>query len=170
MRTVTVEILREGPPNNQLLSPLTTYLGLCGDHTAESITIPYVHSKFLSRLRSLRYKDSSATREARLEETAGELMEVLSQLPGLVHELTDAQSEGSDATHLRLVLSAHELALLPFELALSPKGCPGGGSATDIADGDADYNHAGSSTGASAQDWLGEQSADPVCLCVAWDV
>jgi len=127
MRTVTVEILREGPPNNQLLSPLTTYLSLCGDHTAESITIPYVHSKFLSRLRTLRYKDSSATREARLEETAGELMEVLLQLPGLVHELTDAKSEGSDATHLRLVLSAHELALLPFELALSPKGCPGAG-------------------------------------------
>ncbi len=127
MRTVTVEILREGPPNNQLLSPLTRYLGLCGDHTAESIKISYVHSRFMSRLRSLRYKDSDSTREARLEETAVELMEVFSQLPGLVHELTDAKSEGSAATHLRLVLSAHELALLPFELALSPKGCPGAG-------------------------------------------
>ncbi len=127
MRTVTLEILREGPPNNQLLSPLTRYLGLCGDHTAESIKISYVHSRFMSRLCSLRYKDSDSTREARLEETAAELMELFSQLPGLVHELTDAKSESSAATHLRLVLSAHELALLPFELALSPKGCPGAG-------------------------------------------
>jgi hypothetical protein len=36
-------------------------------------------------------------------------------------------SAGQRITHLRLVLSASELALLPFELSLSPPGCPGEG-------------------------------------------
>jgi hypothetical protein len=127
MRTVTLEILRQGPPNNQLLSPLTSYLGLCGDQAAESIRLPYVHSEFLARLRSLRYKDSNATREAQLAGTARELMEILGQIRGLVRELADARADGAETVHLRLVLSAQELALLPFELATSPNGWPGAG-------------------------------------------
>ncbi len=127
MRTVTLEILRQGPPNNQLLSPLTSYLGLCGDQAAESIQLPYLHSEFLGRLRSLRYKDSNATREAQLAVTARELMEILGQVRGLVRELADARADGANSVHLRLVLGAQELALLPFELATSPNGWPGTG-------------------------------------------
>jgi len=127
MRTVTLEILRQGPPNNQLLSPLTRYLGLCGNQAAESIQLPYLHSEFLGRLRSLRYEDSNATREAQLAETARELMDILAQMPGLVRELADARQCGAKTIHLRLVLSGQELALLPFELAASPSGCPGAG-------------------------------------------
>ena len=34
IRTVSVELLRAGPRHNQLVSPLTQYLGVCGNAAA----------------------------------------------------------------------------------------------------------------------------------------
>lgn len=42
IRAVTIELLRAGPPHNQLLSPLTQYLGICGDSQAGMISVPYM--------------------------------------------------------------------------------------------------------------------------------
>jgi hypothetical protein len=47
MRTITLELLRHGPSNNQLLSPLTQYLALCENHSAVTVRIPFMHNQFL---------------------------------------------------------------------------------------------------------------------------
>lgn len=128
MRTVTLEFLRHGPPHNQLLSPLTRYMALCGNHPGETVELPFMHAQFLKQLRSLRYKGGDAvTRDLELEGTARQMGKILGEIPGLIAELAQHKCEREEMTHLRLVLSANELALLPFELADAPNGFPGAG-------------------------------------------
>lgn len=132
VRTVALELLRKGPPHNQLLSPLTDYLGLCGNHEAAVIKVPYEHQEFLPLLENLRYADPRMDqselhrRHRTLDEVAGKVTEILSSVRGLVAELNHRSETREVMTHLSLVVSAAELALLPFELAKVPKGCPGG--------------------------------------------
>lgn len=144
MKQITFELLRHGPPNNQLLSPLTPYLALCENHPATTLQVPFEHNQFLHRYRALSYALRSAdptgnldeARSFQVKDTARVLGELLGQVPGLVAEMNRDKVYGDDAcaeretnraTHLRMVLSASELALLPFELALSPPGFPGAG-------------------------------------------
>ncbi len=127
MRTVTLEFVRPGPPHNQLLSPLTRYLALCGSLPAETVQFPFEHSQILIRLRALQYRESRETRELQLVDTAKALGDVLSTVPGLIAELAASFGRREPITHLRLILSANELALLPFELANAPAGSPGAG-------------------------------------------
>ena len=127
MRTITLELLRHGPPNNQLLSPLTPYLALCENHAPVTVNVPFEHNQFLHRLSALSYSHGEASRSFYIHDTAHVLGELLSEIPGLTAELSRT-GEGSDQlTHLRLIVSSSELALLPFELALSPSGFPGAG-------------------------------------------
>ncbi len=127
MRTITLELLRHGPAHNQLLSPLTPYLALCENHAAVTLHVPFEHNQFLYRLRSLTYKLKEESRTFELQDTARVIGEILAEIPGLAAELNKENQEGERLTHLRLILSASELALLPFELALSPNGLPGAG-------------------------------------------
>jgi CHAT domain len=127
IRTVTLELLRHGPPHNQLLSPLTQYLALCGNHSAVTVHLPFEHSQMLMRLNALRYRDSPETWRLQLQDTAKALADVLSEIPGLIADLSDASGSAPKLTHLRLILSASELALVPFELAGAPAGFPGAG-------------------------------------------
>jgi len=132
VRNVTLELLRHGPPHNQLLSPLTQYLALCGNHPAVSVRVPQEHAQFLARLEDLSYRTIPKTREMQLEETARLMAELLSDVPGLaadmpVIERRHGQDQLECLTHLEVVLSASELALLPFELANAPNGFPGAG-------------------------------------------
>ena len=128
-KTVTVELLRHGSAHNQLLSPLTKYLGLCGNFGATSVRVPYEHQQFLSRLQVLRYSDGQGgdheLRKAIITETAQEITEILESLRGLTSELGTTDGEAGAVIHLNLVLSAAELAMLPFELANVPPGCAG---------------------------------------------
>ncbi len=126
MRTITLELLRHGPAHNQLLSPLTPYHALCGNHSGTTIHVPFEHNQFLHRLRALSYELDAETTAFQLQDTARALSGLLALVPGLAAEF--AQREDTDEPlHLRLVTSASELALLPFELALSPPGQPGAG-------------------------------------------
>src|SRR6185436_13543700 len=135
MRTITLELLRHGPPHNQLLSPLTDYLALCENHSAVSWRVPFEHNQMLYRLRALSYQMGEEPREFQVVDTARVLGEVLGRIPGLTADLNrqdaaDDARRGDDCdrvTHLRLILSASELALLPFELATAPSGFPGAG-------------------------------------------
>ena len=127
IRTVNLELLRHGPSHNQLLSPLTRYIGLCGNHSAATVTVPFEHEHFLGRLNTLRYQDSSMTRQIQLKDMASKMSEVLAEIRGLIAELRETQGSDDTLTHLQLVLSASELALLPFELAEAPEGFPGAG-------------------------------------------
>ncbi|MES9858519.1 MAG: CHAT domain-containing protein [Sedimenticola sp.] len=139
IRTINFELLRHGPAHNQLLSPLTDYIALCGDYGATTINVPYEHRQFLGRLSALRYENKNsqdeserdtdtqtAQRQEIIDETAEQMARIFSAVPGFASELNDAVDAKPPLTHLQLVLSASELALLPFELAKVPLGCHGG--------------------------------------------
>jgi len=127
IRTVTLELLRHGSPHNQLLSPLTEYLALCGNYPAVTVRLPFEHQQLVVRLNAMSYQDSQDTRRLQLVDTARLLAQVLSEVPGLIAELSDSTGTGPPLTHLRLIQSASELALVPFELAVGPEGFPGAG-------------------------------------------
>ncbi len=129
-KTVTLELLREGPAHNQLLSPLTRYHGLCGNFGAVTVQVPYEHQEFMSRLKVLRYDPDVGRdqeyRHVHIDMTASDMAEILAKLPGLRSELGTDSQDGGALVHLNLVVSAAELAMLPFELAKVPQGCAGG--------------------------------------------
>ena len=136
MRTVTLELLRHGPAHNQLLSPLTPYLALCENHAPVTLNVPFEHNQFLHRLAALTYEFGTSDlaenqRRFQLQDTGRELSKLLCSIPGLTAELSRLGQESGSGTgemiHLRLVLSASELALLPFELVLAGNGFPGFG-------------------------------------------
>src|SRR5688572_28971695 len=98
MRNVVLEILRHGPPHNQLLSPLTQYLALCGNHAGETVRVPYEHHQFLALHKSLTYDVEGITqepfrtavkrrREMQLQITADEMAKFMATVPGLISEL-----------------------------------------------------------------------------------
>ena len=127
---INLEFLRHGPAHNQLLSPLTRYLGLCGNSGACTVQVPYEHQDFLSRLKSLRYgmggTDDAERRQLDVSRTAQDITNILACVPGLISSLGTVCRTEVTVTHLDLVLSAAELAMLPFELAKVPPGCAGG--------------------------------------------
>ena len=124
IRTVTVELLRSGPAHNQLLSPLTLYLGVCDDAEAGIVTLPYEQHTFMRRMRAMRY-DGKGAKEDKLPELRAmgvDMAKVLGAIPRLPGSL-GGDGQGRDTlVHLSLVLSASELASLPFELAKVPIG------------------------------------------------
>ncbi len=128
--SVTLELLRHGPAHNQLLSPLTEYLGLCGNFGAASVRVPYEQQDFLLSLKSLRYEqgagdEAASNRRIEIDKSGVEMAKIFESVPGLISALgSDAHSAG--LIHLNLVLSAAELSMLPFELSKVPSGCTGG--------------------------------------------
>src|SRR5215211_7779481 len=127
MRTITLELLRHGPAHNQLLSPLTPYLALCENHGAVTLHMPFEHNQFQHRLDALGYRLAEESRLFQLKDTATVIGETLGAIPGLTAEANKQDGGGEPLTHLRLIISSSELALLPFELALAPAGFPGSG-------------------------------------------
>ncbi len=133
IRSVTLELLRPGPAYNQLLSPLTPYLALCGADGPVTVNMPFEHRHLLNRLERLRYvtggvgvaPQQQATEVREMGEALGR---VLGQVPALLSEIGTAASSRSELVHLRLAMTAYELALIPFELAIGPDGYPGSGS------------------------------------------
>src|SRR6476660_1999572 len=118
VRRVSVEFLRPGPAHNQLLSPYTQYLAVCNDAGAAVVMVPYEHRVFERRLKELRYETGDQSdRLDMLHEIGTDLGRMLEAVPGLTGELAPDRDESDALVHLRLTLSAAELALLPFELA-----------------------------------------------------
>jgi beta-lactamase superfamily II metal-dependent hydrolase len=129
VREVVLEFLRHGYPHNQLLSPLTRYLALCGSHPAAPVSVPFEHRELQHLLQHMRYeagakgtsaRDSAYARE-RLSRSVTELLE---QVPALPHE---GRVGDGQILHLRLMITPQELAMLPFELADPPSGFESGG-------------------------------------------
>jgi hypothetical protein len=137
---VRLELVRPGPPHNQLLSPLTPYMALCGEGSPVTFHIEFEHRQLLNRLERLRYvaPDSRGQmgvipdelRQAQVQELGEDMGRVLAHITTLGTELARARASGSAEApfiHLRLVLSGSELAILPFELARAPQAFPGEG-------------------------------------------
>jgi hypothetical protein len=120
-RTISVELLRAGPPHNQLLSPLTQYLALCDGQAAETLRLPFEHHDFVLQLQALRYQQGDDRNwRARFDQVARDMAGVLDQIPGLATTLGRGSTNCNELVHVEVVLSASELALLPFEAANSP--------------------------------------------------
>ena len=133
VRTVTLEIPRHGRPHNQLISPLTQYLAQSGRYEAVTLQLPWEHWRFLRELRVLRYGSGagrgaspSPTDAADLADIADQTSSIFGSVPGLIAGLSSAR-DACTLTHLRLIFSPAELAMVPFELAKAPGGFPGEG-------------------------------------------
>jgi hypothetical protein len=138
-REVPLEIVRTGKQHNQLLSPLTPYMALCGEGSPITFHIEFEHHQLLNRLERLRYMTQSGdrfasiptrVREAEVADLGTEIARVLSKIETLSTELARAQrSDGVADTivHLRIVVSGSELSLIPFEMAIAPLAYPGEG-------------------------------------------
>ncbi len=142
IQEVKLEIVRPGPPHNQLLSPLTNYMALCGDGSPITFRIGFEHQPFLNRLEHLRYivpkpnggceAVPEGTRNGELNKIGADMEEVLARISSLNAELNRSRSSADRPgdkgfVHLRLVFSGSELSLLPFELAAAPQSFPGEG-------------------------------------------
>jgi CHAT domain-containing protein len=130
--TVRLELLRFGTAHNQLLSPLTPYVALCGNDGPVTVTIPLEHRHLLNRLERLRYVVDSALipetqRQAELVELGSLIGRVLANIPALNAQLGPASAHENALVHLQLVVWGSELALVPFEVVTSPDGFPGAG-------------------------------------------
>jgi CHAT domain len=133
IRNVKLELLRSGPAHNQLLSPLTNYIALCGSDGPVTLQMPFEHRQLLMRLRRLRYpldKDPATDdqRQSEVRDLGESIGRVLGQVPAMLSELGNAGAENGKLVHLRLAMSAFELGLIPFEAAVAPDGFPGSGS------------------------------------------
>lgn len=142
---VTLELVRPGPSHNQLLSPLTPYMALCGEGQPVTFHINIEHRKLLNRLRRLRYVSAEGSqgslaipdpmREAEVTDLGEEVASILAQIQTLNSEISRAQGSAASSmteqketlVHLRLVFSGSELSLIPFELAIAPQAFPGEG-------------------------------------------
>ena len=99
---VSLEILRHGKPHNQLLSPLTQYIGLSGQHEAVTVHVDLEHRDLLSYMSALRYQaGDSATRELQLGRLGAELGKILGAVPGLLTDLSRCGDNG--LVHLRII-------------------------------------------------------------------
>lgn len=130
VRDLKLEFLRSGPAHNHLLSPLTPYLALCGADGPVSVSLPFEHAQLLNRLNRLRYEIdgilvAASQREAELQELGETIARALGQIPALVSELRSARADTSRLVNIRLVISAYELGLVPFEATMAPADSSG---------------------------------------------
>ena len=121
---VKLELVRRGPTHNQLLSPLTEYIALCGNHDPEWVRVPFEHYPFLRKHSAFRYHDDDVHLSDEIREMRDALTTMLTDIKSLNCELKGAAVKGADLIELELVLAAAELALLPFELVAPPHGAP----------------------------------------------
>lgn len=133
IQKVKLEFLRPGPPHNQLLSPLTPYIALCGEDGPVTVQMPFEHRQLLMRLRRLRYESGKdpgrdEQRQAEVRDMGEAIGRVLGQVPALLSELGNAVGDSGRLVHLSLSLSAFELGLIPFEFAIGMDGFPSSGS------------------------------------------
>ena len=141
MRSVALELMRHGPDHNQLISPLTAYLGVCENAPVGTLYLRLEHDALLIKLANLRYpagENSEKLRRYELTDMGKLLGQFLAETPGLSaaigtqptrytssNILEDEQVPGREFLHLRLIVSANELSQLPFELAVGLAGFPG---------------------------------------------
>src|SRR5690349_2673127 len=100
--TVKLELIRPGPAHNQLLSPLTNYIGLCGNESPVTFHIELEHQKLLTGLARLRYitKDGgiyaavpNPVRESAVREVGEEVARIFADIPTLLAEISRARGE-----------------------------------------------------------------------------
>jgi hypothetical protein len=125
IRMMQVELLRAGKRHGHLLSPLAQYLGVFGNAPASLLAQPYEHSDLERDLQDLSYEVNASDRVRReqiLARTGERIAAILSSVEGLSNGLASERERADTLTQLRIVLSASELAMLPFELSMALPG------------------------------------------------
>ena len=133
IQDIQLEFLRAGPAHNQLLSPLTPYMALCGADGPVSVHLPFEHAQLLNRLNRLRYEVggvpiAASQRQAELQELGDAIGRVLGKIPALVSALRCARADTSRLVNIQLKISAYELGLVPFEATMAPVDTSGSGA------------------------------------------
>jgi hypothetical protein len=124
IHSVAIELLRTGTSHNETLSPNKTYLALCGTHPQHEFKVDLEQHRFNEYLEQLRYRDNNQTSmKWAMEALQKTVTKILDEIPALHTEA----NKDTGWLHLRLVITPKELAMLPFELALTPRGLPGEG-------------------------------------------
>jgi len=129
----TLELLRGGPPHNQLVSPITEYLALCGDAAPHTLRLPFEQGDLTHRLQLLRYELGTAQkveqmRQMELERLSRELAMLFGSIPAFAAEISSIEvPRNGGVVHCRLVLAGNELGLVPWEIVQVPIGLPGAG-------------------------------------------
>lgn len=121
--SIAIELLRPGTPHNQTLSPGVTYLALCGAHPPAEFRINLEQYKFSRYLQLLRYKEGTVAPSIQLAREA--LQEIITKIFEEIPALQTEASFSDGWLHLHLIMTPRELAMLPFELALTPDGFQG---------------------------------------------
>ncbi len=122
MHSVSIELLRTGTPYNQTISPGITYLALCGSHPPAEFRVDLEQYKFNQYLKLLRYTAKGGdSRALAIEALQKIITDIFEKITALLVEASDAK----EWLHIRLIMTPKELAMLPFELALTPKGFQG---------------------------------------------
>lgn len=135
MESITLELIREGSPEGQVLSSLTRYFAICGNQAPETFTVPLTHLDFVRRREALRDATREvdprweALRRQAIQQLGRDVSQLVASLKCLAHELSAAPLRADTTVHLRVVMSPLELAALPLELAEGAAGMPGPGQA-----------------------------------------
>jgi CHAT domain len=112
---IRVELLRVGTAQNHLLSPGTPYIALVDNQPACEVRVPFEHGHFVELYEDFRQAQGDATAKA-LDKLRDALALFLSAIVPLREAVASAKALGSTSVEIRLVLSATELAVLPFEV------------------------------------------------------
>lgn len=131
--SITLDLVRSGPAQNQLLSPLTPYIALCNNQPAETFHVAMEHADWLDHTLNASEVQVRAAAGARITDAMSTLLRLqrldVTRFFGSLRSLQSEMSGGNGASmiHIRLRLSAWELAGIPFELADAPDFFPGPG-------------------------------------------
>ncbi len=135
MESITLELIREGSPEGQVLSSLTRYFAICGNQAPETFSVPLTHLDFVRRREAMRDATREvdprweALRRQAIQQLGRDVSQLVASLKCLAHELSAAPTRADSSVHLRVVMSPLELAALPLELAEGASGMPGPGQA-----------------------------------------
>ena len=122
-----------GGPHNQLVSPITEYLALCGGaappYTPASVRARRSHEPAARARYGLGSgRDQEELRQAEMSRLARELGTLLGSIPAFGAEISSIELPlDGGVVHFRLVLAGNELGLVPEEIAHVPVGLPGAG-------------------------------------------
>jgi len=118
MRTLIIGIARTGDADNHLLSPDISYISMCGSYPEATFSINCRQQEFYEKAKLLRYTDGDPNASAPAISFFKKLItQIYTDLKYLLIDDTD-----KTPLHIRLITAPIELAQLPFEFGLNPKG------------------------------------------------
>ncbi len=123
MRTIIIEIERQGEAQDVKLSAETVYLASCNNEPVVNISITCNQEEFEQRKALLRYSDQDPSA---IKKSFTLLQELVTKVFDDIRPLAIVGNKGeADWIHLRMIISAKELIQVPFELSLTPAGFKG---------------------------------------------